>query len=110
VNIKLVGLFFIAVIFVSALALIDRSDLVAVYKYDGSRQCAPNSGFELNEMAAQLKGKGIPVYSSTKATDGRMYPSVCGAGTGRINIYEIDPLHLESAKKLGFQLYSPPLY
>lgn len=72
-----------------------------VFKYDGSVQCK-NSGIPLDKMARELLRKGIDVSCSHKANDGMMRPAVCGAGTGTINVYQINPENLTDAEALGF--------
>ena len=68
---------------------------------DGSRQCM--EGFiELEEMACELRDNGITVVSSYCDTDGFFHISMCGAETGRINIFEIPAADFETAEDLGF--------
>lgn len=76
-----------------------------VFRYDGSRQCENSSGISLEEMAKQLESAGIKVFASRKGSDGRIYPAVCGGGTGRLNIYSIDAQQLAQAKELGFKRF-----
>lgn len=72
-----------------------------VFKYDGSVQCQ-SSGIPLKKMAQELLRKGIDVSCSHKAHDGMMRPAVCGAGTGNLNVYRINPENLADAEALGF--------
>lgn len=72
-----------------------------VFKYDGSRQCE-NAGIPLDEMAQELISGGVDVICAQKASNGMMYPAVCGAGTGAINVYLIHPENLADAEALGF--------
>src|SRR5690606_22862206 len=78
-----------------------ESGHILVAKSDGSRQCEEKSGISLVEMEKQLKG--IKVYSRSTQSDGLMRIQVCGASTGRLNVYEIDAANLAKAKSLGFK-------
>jgi|GEM_PF-436638 len=76
-------------------------DRVRVFKYDGSLQCKMGKPIEIAEMQKELGN--IRVYSTDNKADGLMRIQVCGAPTGRANIYEIDRNQLEAAIKLGFK-------
>lgn len=76
-------------------------DRVRVFKYDGSLQCKMGQPIAAAEMQKELGS--IKVYSSDNKADGLMRIQVCGAPTGRANIYEIDRNQLEAAIKLGFK-------
>ncbi len=76
-------------------------DRVRVFKYDGSLQCNMGKPIPPSEMQKEL-GK-ITVYSSENKNDGLMRMQMCGAATGRANVFEIDRKDLEAAKKLGFK-------
>jgi hypothetical protein len=76
-------------------------DSVKIYKYDGSLQCGQGKKISLEEMQKELQG--ISVYSSKNQPDGLMRTQVCGAPTGRANVYEIDRSQLTEAKKRGFK-------
>jgi len=73
-----------------------------VFKYDGSVQCDPASGIPLEEMQRELTDKGIDVVCAQSGYSGLLYPQVCGAGTGKINIYTIREPNLPDAEALGF--------
>jgi hypothetical protein len=75
---------------------------VEVFKPDGSRQCEPDSGLPPQDMRAELEAAGIIVYATRSGPDGTMYLQVCGAPTGRINIFTIDAAALDAAQTLGF--------
>lgn len=79
-----------------------------VFKYDGSRQCEKGSGTELAVMSEQLQAAGVDVLKARQGADGRMHPMVCGAGTGRINIFEINQQNVETAESLGFKRLQTP--
>jgi hypothetical protein len=72
-----------------------------VFKYDGSTQCN-NDGIPLKKMAQELTAGGIDVICAQKASDGMMYPAVCGGGTGAINVYLIHKENVQDAEALGF--------
>ena len=76
------------------------TDHIAVYKYDGSKQCGMGKPISTADMAKELAG--IKIISSTNKSDGMMRTQVCGAGTGAANIYVINKSDLEKAKKLKF--------
>jgi hypothetical protein len=73
-----------------------------VAKSDLSLQCQPDSGIPLEEMQMELVNAGIDVLCAQTGSDGRAYVSVCGAPTGRANIYEIRASNLQDAEALGF--------
>jgi hypothetical protein len=81
------------------------SEVLMVYKYEGSIQCRPG-GTTMKDMEATLVGNGIKVRMSCKGHDGLLRPAVCGAPTGNINIYEIDASQLQKAINLGFIVFS----
>lgn len=74
---------------------------ILVFKYDGSRQCEPDSGVPENEMAKELSE--IKVYSVEKKSDGQPRVQVCGALTGYANVYKIKAENLPLAEALGFK-------
>lgn len=76
------------------------STRVLIAKKDGSRQCE-SKGLSPEEMEKQLKG--IKVHSRRKESDGMMHIQMCGAQTGRYNVYEIDAADLKKALSMGFQ-------
>lgn len=75
---------------------------VRVYKYDGSVQCE-EGGVPVETMQNELMKGGVDVICGQKAQDGRAYPAMCGAATGRINVYSIDESDLDMAGTLGFK-------
>ena len=77
---------------------------VKVFKYDGSKQCEPNTGTTLEKMAIELDG--IEILSSETKNDGRMRVQMCGTPTGQAHIFEIASKDLEEAKKRGFEVWS----
>jgi hypothetical protein len=81
-----------------------RSDLVhkkvKVFKADGTRQCEKVAAIPLDKMATELKD--IEIFSKENRSDGRMHIALCGASTGKVNIFEIKMSDLEKAKALGF--------
>jgi len=81
----------------------DRSD-VQVYKYDGSLQCNRGKEVSLKDMARELSENGIEVKARRKGSDGRVHISMCGASTGRLNVYSIATESLPAARELGFEL------
>ena len=81
----------------------DRS-AVEVYKYDGSLQCDRGKENSLQDMARELTENGIEVNVSRKGSDGRMHITMCGASTGRLNVYSIATESLPRARELGFEL------
>lgn len=78
------------------------SDVIKVYKSDGSLQCA-SGGVSLEDMRKQLVEKGIDVICSQEGNTGMMYAAVCGGGTGKINIYKIHSQNLQDAENIGFR-------
>ena len=78
---------------------------VQIYKYDGTLQCGMGHGISLEEMAMELATAGIDLVTSRKGTDGLVHISVCGASTGKINVYVIDRASLPAAQRLGYRLF-----
>jgi hypothetical protein len=78
---------------------------VAVFKYDGTLQCGVGKEVSLAAMAATLEQAGIKVISSRKADDGKLHIQLCGASTGRVNVFEIATPSLAAARKLGFAVF-----
>ena len=79
-----------------------ETDTIVVYKYDGSMQCE-EGGASVEDMQRELTRAGVEVVCGLKAQDGRAYPAMCGAATGRINVYTIDATDLDAAEALGFK-------
>ena len=50
-----------------------------------------------------LINKGIDVVCAQKGNDGLVRTTVCGVGTGNLNIYKINVVNLEDAQSLGFE-------
>lgn len=84
------------------------SKTVEVFKYDGTLQCNMGKEIPLQEMANQLEVAGVKVLSMRKDKDGLMHVSMCGASTGKVNVYEISADALQIAEKLGFALFGLP--
>ncbi len=78
--------------------------VVEVYKYDGSLQCDRGKEISLADMARELTENGIKVKAKRKGSDGRMHITMCGASTGRLNVFSIPASALPEARKLGFEL------
>jgi hypothetical protein len=76
-------------------------DRVLVYKPDGSLQCNRGQAISTEVMAKELKG--IEIFSMDNRSDGMMRVQVCGAATGRINVYEIAVKDYEKAVAMGFK-------
>lgn len=74
---------------------------IKVYKADGSVQCG-REGVAPEVMAQALSAGGIDVICAQKGSDGLLYPAVCGAGTGAINLFVIHASKLPAAQALGF--------
>ena len=62
---------------------------VYVYKPDGTKQCETDPGIKLVTMERDLTSVGVKVISRRKGYDGREGIALCGAPSGKINIYEI---------------------
>ncbi|MGH1468958.1 MAG: hypothetical protein ACRBBP_08790 [Bdellovibrionales bacterium] len=77
---------------------------VLIYKYDGSKQCEEKTGADLDEMAKELSG--LKIFSMSKKSDGQMRVQVCGALTGRANVYEVSAKDLPKAEALGFKKWN----
>lgn len=99
---KLPTLSLIVCLILSGCAHVHNPDRIMVYKYDGSVQCEA-SGVAVEDMRRELTRAGVEVVCGRKAQDGRAYPAMCGAATGRINVYTIDAADLDAAEALGFK-------
>lgn len=80
----------------------EQAKRIEIYKSDGSRQCQ-GGGIDPDTMAKELDD--IVIYDARKDTLDRMYPSVCGGGTGGVNVFTIDKADLDKAKALGFEVF-----
>ena len=78
---------------------------IEVAKYDGSLQCEMGRPVSLDEMEKELGAANIAVQAKAKKADGIQHPRMCGASTGTMNVYRINPSDLEKARALGFVLY-----
>jgi hypothetical protein len=78
---------------------------IEVAKYDGSLQCEMGRPVSLNEMEKELRAANIAVQAKAKKSDGIQHPQMCGASTGRMNVYRINTSDWEKARVLGFVLY-----
>lgn len=74
---------------------------VFVYKPDGSLQCGQGRAISPDEMGKELEA--VKVVSVRKDNDGMLRPTVCGAATGQINVYELPYNQMGKALKLGFK-------
>ena len=81
---------------------------VTVYKPDGTLQCNQGHEISLSKMQKELTDAGIKVLSSSKDTDGKIHPQVCGTPTGAVNAYQIAVADTAKALKLGFQKKPAP--
>lgn len=75
-----------------------------VWKHDGSKQCDSPSQLTPSRAALDLKQAGVMVYQSRTGSDGMMYPSVCGAGTGKTVELEIASADIAKAQQSGFKV------
>lgn len=75
---------------------------IEIYKSDDSRQC---TDFAIDPEAMAKELDGIAIYDSRKDQLDRMYPSVCGGGTGSVNVFVIDKADWDKAKALGFEVF-----
>ena len=76
---------------------------VMVAKSDGSTQCGMSPGQSLAVMKKELTG--LQIISQKKVHDGMMRVQVCGAGTGMLNVYEIQRADISKALSKGFSEY-----
>src|SRR2546426_666887 len=81
------------------------ADTVEVFRYDGSLQCGMGQAVPLDEMAKELTAVNIKVLSSEKRVVSGFIIALCGAPTGRANVYRINTSDWEKARVLGFVLY-----
>lgn len=82
------------------------SGKVQITKSLFGHQCG-DTGMSVDQLKTQLEEQKIQVYTQTVASDGLLYPQVCGAPDGRIAIFTIDQKQQEQALTLGFSLYQP---
>ena len=74
-----------------------------VFKPAGSRQCEPDSGTSEAALRAELATQGITVLGYRPGHEGRMYPAVCGAPTGRLHVFAIPAAQVPAAEALGYR-------
>jgi hypothetical protein len=75
---------------------------ITVAKHKGAIQCE-SAGIGLKTMKKELVQAKIRVRKVRCGHDGLIYPAVCGAETGRLNLYDIPAKKLGDAAELGFQ-------
>jgi hypothetical protein len=75
---------------------------VKVFKSRGSAQCEPKSGTSPEIMRGDLEKAGVTVISIACGNDGKMYPAMCGATDGAINIFVIPQRKAAQAATLQF--------
>jgi hypothetical protein len=80
------------------------ADAREVFKPEGSRQCEPDSGVAEGALRAELEALRIPVLAYRSGHDGRFYPAVCGAPTGRIHVFSIPASAVPAAEARGYRL------
>lgn len=78
-----------------------RAKTVFVFKADGTKQCGIGSAMSIQQMAQELGD--IKIISQENKSDGKLYPMVCGAPTGKVNVYEIPEGELSKATAAGFK-------
>lgn len=101
---KLMSLLIVVLLFlgISSCVKEDTKFFHKVFKYNGSVQCE-NKGIPLDTMVQVLNSAGIEVICSQEGNDGLARTAVCGAETGKINIYQIKDSDLSESKELGFR-------
>ena len=77
---------------------------VEVFKYDGTRQCSADGEISVPVMRGELERAEILVITARKDGDRKTHYPLCGAGTGKVNVYEIPQETLERALNLGFRV------
>lgn len=81
------------------------SQIVSVYKSDGSLQCqVDNLGIPPTTMQVELMDHDIQIHNAYKTHDGLMHIQLCGTPTDNINVFEISVVDIEKAQTLGFVL------
>lgn len=81
-----------------------------VFKSALSTQCY-NDGIPLDVMAQELKAAGVEFTCAQRDFDGMAYPTVCGAPTGEINVFQIFSADLPTVQQLGYaEVSSLPEY
>ncbi len=78
-----------------------RTKTVFVYKADGTKQCGIGSATSLQQAAQELTD--VKIISQENKSDGKLYPMVCGAPTGKVNAFEIPESDLSKATAVGFK-------
>lgn len=88
------------------------AETVKVFRYDGSLQCGMGRAVPLDEMAKELAAANIKVLSSEKGVVSGLVIALCGAPTGRANVYEIakDDLSRIAADRQGVKRFQPWVY
>lgn len=79
---------------------------VEIYKSKASLQCGISTDISYPVMQLELTNAGIEVLEASEGYDGLVYPQVCGAPDGIINIFSIRESKLSEAQALGFTLLS----
>lgn len=83
--------------------------MVTVFKHDGTLQCGLGAEISLDAMKGAIEELGAHVTKSEKRQHPAFFPQVCGARTGRCNVFELaDDDWQKSAKAIlgaGFELW-----
>lgn len=76
-----------------------------VAKYTGARQCE-GGGQSVASMQAELEAASNTVARAVCGHDGMAYPAVCGASTGDLGVFELQPTAQPPRLPKGFFLLS----
>lgn len=78
---------------------------IKIFKYDGTLQCRMGSEIPLSDMKEELEKAGAKVISCEKNIVPFYIPTVCGAPTGKVNVYEISVSDFGKVRKMNFDLW-----
>lgn len=78
------------------------ADTTEVFKYYGTRQCAPTAGV-YDQLERDLTAAGVTVIAGREDSDGMMRITLCGAPDGRIAVFTIPADQVARAQTAGFQ-------
>lgn len=81
-----------------------NSQMIEIYKPDGTKQCDMGKEIGLESMEEELKNVGVEVLGRRKDQDNLFRITVCGTPTGKINVYRIYASDFKKAEGLSFKL------
>ncbi len=78
--------------------------VIEIYRPDGTKQCGMGEEISLESMEKELNSIGVETLDRRKGQNNLFRTVVCGAPTGKVNIYKIYSSDLKRVEPLSFKL------